>query len=121
MTLRAGAAGPDAIAGAPWLVAALGAWLGATALFGAVVAPALFTVLPSREVAGLVVGRILPVLFVGGMVVGALSLGLALVRRPTPPVGLACAAGGACMVLACAAAQLAVGPRIRRVREAIGP
>jgi len=50
-------------------VVALAAWLGAAALFAASVAPAAFAVLPSRSLAGDVVGRVLPVVFWSGMLV----------------------------------------------------
>jgi len=48
---------------------ALSFWLGAALLFAAVVAPALFAVLPSRTMSGEVVGRVLPVLLYAGVVV----------------------------------------------------
>jgi hypothetical protein len=61
----------------------LGAWLGAMALFGAVLARVVFEVVPSLETAGLLVGRVLGPLQLGGAVAGvALSaLGGALGRR----------------------------------------
>jgi hypothetical protein len=54
---------------------ALSVWLGATALFAAVVAPALFDALPSRTMAGDVVGRVLPALLLSGVVI-SLVVGL---------------------------------------------
>ncbi len=45
---------------------ALSVWLGAAVLFAAVVAPALFHALPSRTMAGDVVGRVLPALLYAG-------------------------------------------------------
>lgn len=96
----------------------LSAWLGAGALFAAAVAPAAFAVLPSRSLAGALVGRVLPVLFLAGLVVSVLSLWL-----DRPNVGRAPKARRALLVtaaLACAAAQFAVTPRIERVREQIG-
>lgn len=45
----------------------LAVWLGASILFAAAVAPALFAVLPSRALAGEVVGRVLPVLLYSGV------------------------------------------------------
>ena len=51
-------------------VVILAFWLGAAVLTGAVVAPAAFAVLPTRALAGAVVGRTLPVLFVSGIVFG---------------------------------------------------
>jgi hypothetical protein len=102
------------------VVLLLSAWLGASILFAAVVAPAAFAVLPSRSLAGALVGRVLPVVFVAGIAVALLGLVLDRanvgrqfgVRR------------GALMVFAaaCAVAQFGVAPRIERVRREIdGP
>ena len=44
----------------------LSALLGAGILFASVVAPAAFAALPSRSLAGALVGRVLPVVFVAG-------------------------------------------------------
>jgi hypothetical protein len=46
------------------------AWLGASLITVAVVAPGAFAVLPSRSMAGTMVGRVLPSLFVAGIVTG---------------------------------------------------
>jgi len=54
----------------PVLWIALGAWLGAMLLFGAVVARAAFAVIPSPEVAGHLVGRVLGPLQLGGAGIG---------------------------------------------------
>jgi hypothetical protein len=48
----------------------LGAWIGAALLMAAAVAPAAFAVLPTRALAGALVGRVLPPVFGGGIVVG---------------------------------------------------
>ena len=96
----------------------LSAWLGAAILFSAVVAPAAFAVLPSRSLAGALVGRVLPVLFVAGVMVALIGLWL-----DRPAVGRLIGvrrAGLIVMVLACAAAQFVVAPRIERVRREIG-
>lgn len=53
-------------------------WVGACVLFTAGLAPVLFEVLPTRELAGAVVNRILRLLNVGGLIVG---LGLLLSLR----------------------------------------
>lgn len=95
----------------------LSAWLGGAILFAAVVAPAAFAVLPSRSLAGALVGRVLPVLFIAGIAVGALGLWL---DRPT--VGRLPGVRRVALVvlaLSCAAAQFGIGPRIERVRAAI--
>jgi hypothetical protein len=100
-------------------VALISAWLGASMLFALNVAPTAFAVLPSRALAGALVGQVLPVLFFTGLFLGAADF-------------LAEQAYGrnrrwlhrfAALLLAasCAAAQFAVAPRIHRLREAIGP
>jgi hypothetical protein len=99
---------------------ALALWFGAALLLAAVVAPAAFAALPSRALAGAVVGRVLPVIFIAGIVVGALVVALALAGGPAPYTR---ARAGAGLVLAgaCGVAQLVVAPRIHRLREEIGP
>ncbi len=62
------------------ILGAIGAWIGAMLLFGAVVAPVAFKVLPSRELAGAVVSRVLPRLTVAGLVVAAAAGIFALVQ-----------------------------------------
>jgi Domain of unknown function (DUF4149) len=96
-------------------------WLGAAALLAAVVAPAAFAVLPTRSLAGDLVGRVLPVIFWAGMLVFASAMVLGVwtdARSKYKPRVLAGAVGGtACMI-----AQLAVDPMIERVRaRAHGP
>jgi hypothetical protein len=105
-----------ALAPALTAFALLFVWIGAALLVAAVVAPAAFAVLPSRTLAGALVGRVLPVLFWGGMFGG---LAVAALTWPLPGrVGRN--ATTAILVLACAIAQLVVGPRIERIRAAIG-
>jgi hypothetical protein len=99
-------------------VVALSAWLGATLLVATVVAPAAFAVLPTRTLAGALVGRVLPVLFYSGAAIGILAVLLG--RAATPSLGRVIA--GAVVVATCLAAQLVVAPRIERVRiEAARP
>jgi hypothetical protein len=99
--------------------ALLAAWIGAAALVAAVVAPAAFAVLPSRALAGALVGRVLPVVFLAGLAVGVAAAALGW--------GAAASFGRARLLLPllaaalCAAAQFVVGPRIQRVRAEIGP
>ena len=98
----------------------LSAWLGAATLFSAVVAPAAFAALPSRTLAGALVGRVLPVVFIAGIVVAAISLGLDRARGGRMP-GVRRSAL-VVVAIACGAAQFYVGPRIERVRREIdGP
>ena len=98
----------------------LSAWLGAAVLVTTVVAPAAFAVLSSRTLAGALVGRVLPVLFIAGLVVALASLSL-----DSGDHGRAIRVRRAMLIVAavsCAAAQFAVAPRIERVRKEIaGP
>jgi hypothetical protein len=98
----------------------LAAWLGAGVLFAAVVAPAAFAVLPSRSLAGALVGRVLPVLFIAGIIVALAGLWL-----DEKDAGRLFGVRRVALVIvaaSCAIAQFAVGPRIERVRQEInGP
>ncbi len=94
----------------------LSLWVGAGLLFVAVVAPAAFGVLPSRSLAGLLVGRVLPVLFVAGIVVGVAVAGLGL----GSPSGRWRVAGGLLVAAACAVSHFWVGGRIARLRMELG-
>ncbi|MGH7616346.1 MAG: DUF4149 domain-containing protein [Gemmatimonadaceae bacterium] len=97
----------------------LSVWLGAAAFFSFALAPALFATLPSRTLAGAVVARTLPILFIAGIAVGALVVwlqaasGRAAIRDPRAICGCLIAA-------ACAVAQFVVGRRLDRLREDIG-
>jgi hypothetical protein len=90
--------------------------LGAAILVAAVVAPAAFAVLPSRTLAGALVGRVLPALFWSGMLVGLVVAALA-ARLPSPAWRVG---GGLTLAAACAAAQLVIAPRIEAIRASIG-
>jgi hypothetical protein len=92
-------------------------WMGAAVLFVAVVAPSAFLVLPSRTLAGALVGRVLPVIFYAGVVIGAAIVLLDILGRTGAWTRTA---AGAVSALACAVAQLVVGTRIDRLRAAIG-
>lgn len=96
----------------------LAAWLGASALFTAVVAPAAFDVLPSRALAGALVGRVLPVIFVAGIVTAL--VGIWLDRATAGRARRVRLAALVVMALACGAAQFVVAPRIEHVRAEIG-
>ena len=96
------------------------AWIGAGILFAAVVAPAAFAALPSRSLAGAVVGRVLPALFYSGIATGA---ALALLQaRAGGRLVTAGTVAGLVTAVSCAIGQLAIAPRIERVRASIpGP
>lgn len=87
-------------------------WLGAALLFIAVVAPSAFAVLPTRALAGLLVGRVLPVIFWSGAVVGiAMAVSTTGWRRYASLLVVACSL----------AAQLGIAPSIQRLRAELGP
>ncbi len=98
----------------------LAAWVGAAALFTAAVAPAAFAVLPARALAGALVGRVLPVVFISGAVVAILAflLDLPYARTTTDRMR-----GGALIVavIANATAQFLIAPRIQALRAELGP
>jgi hypothetical protein len=103
------------------------AWIGAALITIAVVAPAAFAVLPSRTMAGTMVGGVLPALFVAGIVTGILAAGIAM-RAPAggptdPPLPGArrwAAASALVAAMACAIAQFGITPRLDRLRAEIG-
>ena len=98
------------------IIAAL--WLGGALLFVVSVAPAAFAALPSRELAGAVVGRILPVVFWSGAATGVILLMLDVTRggdtrRRTRLIAAAVVAAS------CLVAQLAIAPRIASLRASL--
>ncbi|MBI2795133.1 MAG: DUF4149 domain-containing protein [Gemmatimonadetes bacterium] len=98
----------------------LAAWLGAALLFAASVAPAAFAVLPARALAGALVGRILPVVFVAGM--GTAVLAFALDRPLGRDIPARVRAGALAVVaIACGVAQFVIAPRIGALRAEMGP
>jgi len=99
--------------------AVLAAWMGAALLMAAVVAPAAFAALPSRALAGAVVGRVLPVIFVAGIV--ACVIAALLGHVPNASFGRARLTLVGLGAAACAFAQFGIAPRIARLRAEIGP
>jgi hypothetical protein len=97
----------------------LSAWLGAAILVAAVVAPAAFKVLPTRTLAGAVVGQVLPVIFVSGLIVAAIVT-LANVRGPRGQGHWLTTGLLAAMMIGCVVAQFVIAPRIEVARAAIG-
>jgi hypothetical protein len=98
---------------------ALALWLGAAAFFSFALAPALFATLPSRTLAGAVVGRTLPIVFFSGIAVGSLVVALQAAggRAAVRDVNAIC---GCLMVAACGVAQFVIGRRIDQLRREIG-
>ena len=96
-------------------------WLGAAVFFSAAVAPALFAVLPSRALAGDVVGRLLPPIFYAGIVVGLVVM-FTQWRANEGWTWRGREAAAFVTVVSCAVAQFFIAPRIDRVRAEIpGP
>ncbi len=96
----------------------LAMWGGASLIVITTVAPAAFRVLPTRALAGALVGQVLPVLFLAGIVVGTASMVLA--ARGAPKM-LARRIGAAGTVIGCLVAQAIIGPKIAALRVKIGP
>jgi Domain of unknown function (DUF4149) len=94
-------------------------WLGAALIVAAVVAPAAFAALPSRALAGALVGRVLPTVFLSGCAAGIISAALAVLD---PAKGGAFGRTSAAVVwaVACGVAQFSLTPRIERIRVAAG-
>ncbi len=94
----------------------LAGWIGASLLVATVVAPAAFAVLPSRSLAGALVGRVLPALFWAGIAIGCVVI----VASRADGVRRVPLAAGLIIVIACTASHLIVGPRIAALRDEIG-
>lgn len=94
-------------------------WLGAAILFATSVAPAAFATLPSRDLAGALVGRVLPIVFWSGAATGAILL-LAALAGPETGHRRTRIAAGALIAASCLIAQLAIAPRIAELRRSIG-
>jgi len=93
-------------------------WGGAAIIGVTTVAPAAFTVLPTRSLAGALVGQVLPVLFLSGLAMGAGAFALAARGAPRALLRRIGAAG---WIAGCAVAQVVIGPKIAALRVAIGP
>lgn len=107
--LRAGAGWP-----APIAAMLLAAWLGAVLYFSVTVTRAAFAVLPTRALAGALVGRSLPVLFDTGMLVGLWLVATALLAPRGASRGIAL--GGAAIAVLTAVARFVILARIDRLR-----
>lgn len=103
------------------VIALLAAWLGAVLFFGAAVAPAAFAVLATPADAGALVGRLLPVMFYSGMLVG-LALVVCAVRLTSlrRSVRRTLSIAGVVMLATCGLSQFWVSPEIDRVRRIAG-
>ena len=91
----------------------LAAWMGVAVFIGAVIAPAAFAVLPSRALAGALVGRVLPVLFLSGIVVGAVVIAM-------HATAIRAVAAGGLLLLAGNAFALMIESRLHALLASIG-
>lgn len=95
----------------------LGLWLGSDAFLSFVVAPGAFSILGSRDAAGLIVGYALSRLHFAGIALGLLFLAVRLMRtRDFPSFASAAALCVALMVILTAASQFTVSKRMARLR-----
>lgn len=100
-------------------VVILSLWLGAALCVVAIVAPAAFAALPSRALAGALVGRVLPALFYAGIVAGVAVAMLEWGGNARSPVTVR-GSSGFVVAVSCAIAQFVIAPRIEGVRVRIG-
>lgn len=99
-----------------FVIPVLAAWLGAALLTATVVAPAAFAVLPSRSLAGALVGRVLPVLFISGSVVAAFAFWATRALRRHAIARVTAVVWIASMLFA----QFGITPRIQSIRSSVG-
>ncbi len=92
------------------------AWGGAALITVVVVAPGAFAVLPTRTMAGAMVGSVLPALFLSGIAIATIVVLLSRRRDQSRPAALTASLAGA----ACALSQFWINPRIARLRVEIG-
>ena len=97
----------------------LAMWLGAALLVATVLAPAAFRVLPTRTLAGALVGQVLPVIFAAGLFLAIIAIGLE-ARMTRYSLRLLVTAPFAAMIIGCSVAQFVIAPRIETVRASIG-
>jgi Domain of unknown function (DUF4149) len=93
------------------------AWFGASLLLSASVAPTAFAVLPSRTLAGAVLGPVFPILFIGGLIAGLLAIGDGALSSTT--LGYWRLGAGVVMTIGSGIAQFIILPSIERVRASI--
>ena len=103
---------------APVSAIVLAAWIGATLYFSVVVTRAAFAVLPTRTMAGALVGQTLPILFDTGMLVGAVLVCGALLS-PASAGRTASLAGGIGIAVLTAFARFVILVRIARLRASM--
>ncbi len=100
----------------------LGLWLGAACFFSFAVPPSVFTVLPSRELAGAVVSRTLMIINYSGLIVGLILLASSYhSRQNVNRVRLRLEQGLLLfLAAACAFGQFVIGALLQNLRRQIG-
>ncbi len=100
----------------------LGLWLGAACFFSFAVAPGAFGVLPSRELAGLIVNRTLAVINYSGFIVGLILLASSYVLRQNVNRTKLLLEQGSLLLLtaACAFGQFVIAAKLNDLRGQIG-
>jgi Domain of unknown function (DUF4149) len=93
------------------------AWFGASLLLSATVAPTAFAVLPSRTLAGAVLGPVFPVLFIGGLIAGLLAIADGALSSTA--LGYWRLAAGVVMTITSGIAQFIILPSIECVRASV--
>ena len=100
------------------LILSLVVWIGGIIFFSFVVAPAAFSLLPTQELAGRVVGRSLGALHYVGLICGAIFLLATFLIDLKRAMVLRAAVG--LMLLCTAISQFGITPQMQRVRAAVG-
>ena len=100
----------------------LSLWLGAACFFSFAVAPSVFAVLPSRELAGSVVNRTLAIINYSGLLVGLILLASSYVAGQKAHRGRLWIEQALLLLLtaACAFGQFVIGARLQNLRVQIG-
>lgn len=100
----------------------LGLWLGAACFFSFAVAPSAFSVLPSREFAGLVVNRTLAIVNYSGFFVGLILLASSYAARQNVNRIKLWIEQGTLLLLtaACAFGQFVIAAKLNALRASIG-
>lgn len=97
-------------------------WLGAACFFSFAVAPSVFGVLPSRELAGSVVNRTLAIVNYSGFIIGLILLASSYISRQNVNRLKLWLEQGVLLLLtaACAFGQFVIGAKLSDLRQTIG-
>lgn len=100
----------------------IGLWLGSALFFSFAVAPSVFSVLPTRELAGSVVNRTLAIVNYSGFIIGLLLIVSSYVSRQTVSRVKLWLEQGLLLLMtaACAFGQFVIGARLSELRQRLG-